>query len=120
METRDSEISGDFMSDGPIRSTPRRQRILLGLPYGLSAATLQLMATSATGQLSPTREHPVLPEAPDETMDISRASDLLDTFERSFPRAPRQPTPARYCASCSRRISNNKAFCARCAPLDRP
>lgn len=102
---------GVGVSDEP---TPRRQRILFGLPYGLSESILQLMMTEGSGQLAPAREHPALPEAPDKTMDITRASDLLDTFERSFPRVRRQPAPVRYCP-CGRRISANKTHCAGCA-----
>jgi hypothetical protein len=89
-----------------IRSTPRRQRILFGLPYGLSNATL-LAGLSGKVETSPD-----LPAIPKPTMTIGEADAHLQAFHNLFPRW--KPSGTGQCP-CGRRISANKIHCARCA-----
>jgi len=110
------------MLDEPIRSTPRRQRILLGLPYGLSSATI-LAGLTATGR---TETAPQLPAPPEKPVDVPPGPigpDVIPSLERpvsSHPgiqwvrRKTPAPSPIAHCP-CGRRISSNKTHCAWCA-----
>lgn len=97
------------MSDEPI-STPRRQRILLGLPYGLSNATL-LAGLSAAGVDTSTA--PKLPPAPEKPEAIERPTSAHPGI-LWVRRKDKTPSTIRFC-TCGRRISANKDQCARCS-----
>jgi hypothetical protein len=108
------------MTDEPI-TTPRRQRILFGLPYGLSFATLSAGLT-ATGRTETAPQLPAPPEKPVEAPQGPIGLDVVASLERPTSAHPgirwvRRKTPApkpiKHC-TCGRRISANKDHCAQC------
>ena len=113
------------MSDEPIRSTPRRQRLLLGLPYGLSSTTILAgLSTALTGRgLTETAPQlPTPPEKPVEAPSGPIGSDVTASFERPTSSSPGKlwvrrkdaiPSVIKHCP-CGRRISGNKDHCAGC------
>lgn len=102
-------------------STPRRQRILLGLPYGLSSATI-LAGLSATSRIETAPQLPAPPEKPVEAPQGPIGPDVTASFERPKSSSPgklwvrrKDPVPSviKHCP-CGRRISGNKDYCAGC------
>ena len=127
------------MSDDPI-TTPRRQRFLFGLPYGLSSATILAgLSTTPTGRTETAPQLPAPPEKPVEAPPGPIGPDVIASFERptsSCEQAPPVPVlappkpitswnPGLYTTTrrlhqelnhctCGRWISANKTHCARC------
>lgn len=120
MESKGSEI---FMTD-EIRSTPRRQLLLLGLPYGLSNATLLAgLSSSPTDRTETAPQLPALPEKPVEAPQGPIGPDVVASLEHPVSSRPGiqwvrrkdpVPSPINHCP-CGRRISANKDHCAGCA-----
>ena len=109
------------MADEPI-TTPQRQRIKRGLPYGLSSATL-LAGLSPTGRTETAPQLPAPPEKPVEAPQGPIGPDVTASFERPTSSSPGKlwvrrkdavPSVIKHCP-CGRRISGNKTHCARCS-----
>lgn len=112
------------MSD-EIRSTPRRQRFIFGLPYDLSDATLLagLSPAGRTGRTETAPQLPAPPEKPVESPSGPIGPDVVASLERPVSSRPgiqwvrRKdpiPSPINHCP-CGRRISANKTHCKECA-----